>query len=222
MSADDVQLIKDRGVFVITTLTVEEYSGRRRLSDLRFLDQPLIADTTPPWFLTELRAEAARKLTDGEQKEVQGSAAGFDEMKRNVKKLFDAGVLLAAGTDAPYPGVFQGEGIHHELELLVEAGMTPLEAIRIATYNAAVMMKAEDDWGSLQPGRRANVVIVNGNPAQRISDTRKIETVILNGRILDRAVCSLIRNTIPGFARFRGILYRRWNESQCLLLVTGV
>src|SRR5712692_2454215 len=107
MSADDVQLIKDRGVFVITTLTVEEYSGRRRLSDLRFLDQPLIADTTPPWFLTELRAEAARKLTDGEQKEVQGSAAGFDEMKRNVKKLFDAGVLLAAGTDAPYPGVFQ-------------------------------------------------------------------------------------------------------------------
>src|SRR5712692_4303246 len=107
MSADDIQLIKDRGVFVITTLTVEEYSGRRRLSDLRFLDQPLIADTTPPWFLTELRAEAARKLTDGEQKEVQGSAAGFDEMKRNVKKLFDAGVLLAAGTDAPYPGVFQ-------------------------------------------------------------------------------------------------------------------
>ena len=204
MSADDIQLIKDRGVFVITTLTVEEYSGRRRLSDLRFLDQPLIADTTPPWFLTELRAEASRKLTDGEQKEVQGSAAGFDEMKRNVKKLFDAGVLLAAGTDAPYPGVFQGEGIHHELELLVEAGMTPLEAIRIATYNAAVMMKAEDDWGSLQPGRRASVVIVNGNPAQRISDTRKIETVILNGRILDRSRLKFDPKRDPGFRAVPG------------------
>src|SRR5437773_4623386 len=129
MAADDIQLIHDRGLFVITTLTVEEYSARRRLADVKFLDEPLIADTTPPWFLTELRVEAKRNLSDAEKSDVQKSAAGFDEMKRNVKKLLDAGVLLAAGTDAPYPGVFQGEAIHHELELLVAAGMTPLQAI---------------------------------------------------------------------------------------------
>ena len=117
---------------------------------------------------------------------MEASAAGFDEMKRNVKKLLDASVLLAAGTDAPYPGVFQGEALHHELELLVDAGMTPLEAIRTATFNAARIMHAEQEWGSLQAGRLANVVIVVGNPAERISDTRKIETVILNGKILDR------------------------------------
>jgi len=204
MQADDIQLIHERGVFVITTLVVEEYSGRRRLTDLRFLDEPLIAETTPPWFLTELRAEATRTLGEAEKKDVEKAAAGFDEMKRNVKKLADAGVLVAAGTDAPYPGVFQGEAIHHELELLVEAGMTPLQAIRTATHNAAQMMHAEQEWGSLQAGRLANLVIVAGNPAARISDTRKIEMVILSGKILDRASLRFDAKKDPGFRAVTG------------------
>jgi imidazolonepropionase-like amidohydrolase len=204
MPVDDVQLIHERGLFVITTLTVEEYSGRRRLADLKFLEEPLIADTTPPWFLAELRAEATRTLSEEEKSEVQGSVAGFDEMKRNVKKLQDAGVLLAAGTDAPYPGVFQGEAIHHELELLVAAGMTPLQAIRTATYNAARIMRAEEEWGSLQTGRAANVLIVAGNPAERISDSGKIETVILHGKILDRANLRFDAKRDPGFRAVNG------------------
>ena len=204
MAADDIQLIHDRGLFVITTLTVEEYSARRRLADVKFLDEPLIADTTPPWFLTELRAEATRNLSDAEKNDVQKSAAGFDEMKRNVKKLLDAGVLLAAGTDAPYPGVFQGEAIHHELELLVAAGMTPLQAIRTATSNAARVMHAEEEWGSLLTGRAANVLIVAGNPAERINDTRQVETVILNGKILDRASLRFDPKRDPGFRAVNG------------------
>ena len=204
MPADDIQLIHDRGMFVITTLVVEEYSGRRRLADLRFLDEPLIAETTPPWFLTELRAEATRTLNEAEKKDAEQSAAGFNEMKRNVKKLMDAGVLVAAGTDAPYPGVFQGEAIHHELELLVEAGMTPLQAIRMATYNASQIMHAEQEWGSLQAGRLANLVIVSGNPAIRISDSRKIDTVILNGKVLDRVSLRYDAKKDPGFRAVTG------------------
>ncbi len=204
MPTDDIQLIREHGLFVITTLVVEEYSGRRRLADLRFLDELLIVETTPPWFLTELRTEATRTLSDAEKKDAEKSAAGFEEMKRNVKKLLDAGVLLAAGTDAPYPGVFQGEAIHHELELLVEAGMTPLQAIRTATFNAAQIMHAEQEWGSLQPGRVANLVIVAGNPAARISDTRKIETVIMNGKVLDRAVLRYDAKKDPGFRAVAG------------------
>src|SRR5258708_40364890 len=64
MTADDIQLIRNRGLLVITTLVVEEYSGRRRLADLRFLDEPLIADTAAPWFLAELRGEATRTLSE--------------------------------------------------------------------------------------------------------------------------------------------------------------
>jgi len=202
MSADDIQVMKEHGLFVITTLVVEEYSGRRRLTDLKFLDEPLIAETTPPWFLSDLRAEATRNLSDAEKTDVQRSAAGFDEMQRNVKKLFDVGLLLAAGTDAPYPGVFQGEAIHHELELLVSAGLTPLQAIRVATSNAARIMHGEEEWGSLQAGRAANVLIVSGNPAEHISDTRKVETVILNGRVLDRAS---LRFDLKHDAGFRAI-----------------
>ena len=204
MSRDDMNVLQSSGLFVITTLVVEEYSGRRRLADLRFLNEPLITDTTPPWVLEELRAEATRTLSEKEKKETERSAEGFDEMKRNVKKLLDAHVLLAAGTDAPYPGVFQGEAIHHELELLVAAGMTPLEAIRTATSNAARTMKAEVEWGSLQAGRRANVLIVAGNPAKNISDTRKIDTVILDGRVLDRASLRFDLKRDPGFRAVPG------------------
>jgi len=204
MSAEDMDVLQKSGLFVITTLVVEEYSGRRRLLDLQFLKEPLIADTTPPWFLEELRAEATRTLMEKEKKDTERSATGFDEMKRNVKKLFDARVLVAAGTDAPYPGVFQGEALHHELELLVAAGMTPLEAIRTATYNAARIMKAEGEWGSLQAGRRANLVIVAGNPAVNISDTRKIENVILDGRVLDRSSLRFDARRDPGFRAVPG------------------
>src|SRR5437879_10292307 len=69
---------------------------------------------------------------------------------------------------------------------MVEAGWKPLEAIRASTYDAARLMKAENEWGSLQAGRRATLLIIAGNPAERISDTRKIETVIQDGKIVDR------------------------------------
>jgi imidazolonepropionase-like amidohydrolase len=205
MSAEDVQLIKDRNLFVITTLVVHESFARTRFRNSHFLDDPLIADTTPPWFLTDLRAFINKPQTDDEKKETAAAVADFEESKRNVKKFFDAGILLAGGTDAPYPGVFQGEGIHHELELLVEAGLTPLQALRVATYDAARIMKAEKDWGSLVAGRRANVLIVAGKPAEKISDSRKIETVIFNGKILDRAALRFDPQRDPGFRVLPGL-----------------
>jgi imidazolonepropionase-like amidohydrolase len=90
------------------------------------------------------------------------------------------------------------------LELLVAVGMTPIEAIRTATYNAARIMKAEGEWGSLQAGRRANLIIVAGNPAVNISDTRKIENVILDGRVLDRASLRFDVRRDPGFRAVPG------------------
>jgi imidazolonepropionase-like amidohydrolase len=110
-----------------------------------------------------------------------------------------AGILFAAGTDAPYPGDFQGEGIHHELELLVESGLTPLEAITIATKNAAKIMNAETEWGTLERGRLADVVVVDGKPDQNISDTKKIVAVIKEGKILDRNTLKLNSETDPGY-----------------------
>ena len=105
---------------------------------------------------------------------------------KNIRKLHAAGVPIIAGTDSPYPGVYYGEGLHRELELLVEAGLTPLEAISAATRNAAVFMR-DTTWGTIEPGRRADLLLVNGRPHERIGDARRISAVMQAGRMLPRS-----------------------------------
>jgi imidazolonepropionase-like amidohydrolase len=183
---EGLALMTNKDIRVITTLAVAEFGTRRRFDNFDFLRDPLIQDTTPPWFLEDLREDMSRPLTDAERSQVDRAKPAFQLRKENAKKLFDAGVLLVAGTDAPYPGVFFGEGVHREMELLVEAGLTPLQAISIATSNAAKLMHAEEEWGTLAPGKLANLLIVNGRPDRRISDTRNIETVVKAGVVLDR------------------------------------
>ncbi|HEX8649894.1 MAG TPA: amidohydrolase family protein [Pyrinomonadaceae bacterium] len=199
MSDEAIRLMKEKGIHCITTLTVYESFSRRRLADLRFLEYPLFKETSPPWFLEELRKEAGRELKPEESSRARRAGEGLSEAQRNVKKLFDAGILVAAGTDAPYPGVLQGEGIHRELELLVEAGLSPLEAITVATKNAALLMNAADEWGTLAPGKVANIVLITGHPDKHISDTRNIETVIQAGRLLDREKLKFDARKDPGF-----------------------
>jgi len=187
LSDDEIAAMVEHGTATITTLAVLESFARRRLSDLAFLDHPLIAATTPPWFLDALREHATRSLSDQEAELAAAIEERLMTAMTNVKRLSDAGVLLVAGTDAPYPGVFQGEGIHRELELLVEAGLTPLQAVTVATHNAARLMGASDEWGTIAPGMAADLLVVRGNPAEDISATRDILAVIQHGVILDRS-----------------------------------
>jgi hypothetical protein len=91
MSAQDIQLYHDKGLFDITTLVAVESFARRRLSDMRFLHEPLIADTAPPRVLKELEQFAAVPQTDQEKKETEDSLSGLEEAERNLKKLWDAG-----------------------------------------------------------------------------------------------------------------------------------
>ena len=182
---------KEKGIHCITTLTLFDYYSLRRLADLRFLDHPLIKDTTPPSFLDDLKSKFA--------KATQNPRYSIKETLGNAKKMFDAGILIAAGTDAPNPGVFLGESIHRELELLVESGLTPLEAITVATKNAALLMKAEEEWGTLAPGKLANVIVIAGRPDRNISQTRNVEMVIKAGRIIDREKLKFDGEKDPGF-----------------------
>jgi len=120
----------------------------------------------------------------------------------NALQLMRAGVLVAAGTDAPYPGDPLGEGIHRELELLVEAGFTPLEAITAATKNAALFMNAAAEWGTVEAGKTADVLVINGRPDLSIGDTRKIEAVIKAGIVIDRKKLRFDANPDVGFQVF--------------------
>jgi len=188
VTPDSAAEMAERKLAVITTVGVRESFSHRRLQDLTFLGHPLVREVTPPHLLEEIREAARRGDFAFGKPDVDRRTREFELTRRNVLTLWRAGVLVAAGTDAPYPGVFQGEGMHRELELLVEAGLTPLEAIRCATANAARFLDGEAaDWGSLEPGKRADFVILSGRPDERIGDTRTIVDVVQAGRVLDRA-----------------------------------
>jgi imidazolonepropionase-like amidohydrolase len=108
----------------------------------------------------------------------------FAGLKRTFKKLHDAGVNIAAGTDSGTPGVVIGKGLHKELELMVEAGISPMEAIIAATRNAADNLAKAGELGTIESGKLADVIAVSGDPLKDIRNTREIKLVIRNGEIL--------------------------------------
>jgi hypothetical protein len=103
-----------------------------------------------------------------------------------VGEMQQTGVPLLAGTDTPNPGAFPGFGLHDELQLLVEAGLTPLQALQTATLNPARFQHAEDTMGQVAPGMLADLVLLDSNPLSDIANTRHIHAVVLNGKLLDR------------------------------------
>jgi imidazolonepropionase-like amidohydrolase len=103
----------------------------------------------------------------------------YANMVRMVKKLYDNGVQIVAGTD-------QGSGyaLHRELEIYVDAGIPAPAVLRMATLEAAQVMHMEGDFGSIAPGKYADLILVNGNPAANISEIRRTDVVIKNGELL--------------------------------------
>jgi imidazolonepropionase-like amidohydrolase len=102
--------------------------------------------------------------------------------QKNLKKLFDAGVKLAFGTDTGPPARFQGFFEHRELELMVQAGLTAAQALKIATFSTAECLRAEKDIGTLEKGKRADLIVLDANPLEDILNTRKINQVWIGGR----------------------------------------
>jgi imidazolonepropionase-like amidohydrolase len=106
---------------------------------------------------------------------------------RGVKAVRDAGVTIVAGTDTNNPFVFPGFSIHHELELMVEAGLTPMEALETATRHAAEMMNEQAVFGTVERGKRADLLLLGANPLDDIRNTRTLEMVILGGTVIDHS-----------------------------------
>jgi imidazolonepropionase-like amidohydrolase len=100
---------------------------------------------------------------------------------RVIRALYDAGVTIIPGSDTGLVGY----GLDRELELYVQAGMTPMAAIQSATIVSARVMKMEKDSGSVEVGKRADLVLVEGNPLKDISDIRRVVSVVSDGRMYD-------------------------------------
>lgn len=102
----------------------------------------------------------------------------YRAMLRMTKRMYDAGIPILAGTDAT-----AGLMLHRELELEVQAGIPPVKSLQIATFNAARLLKQEKDLGSIAAGKRADFVLVEGNPADHISDIRRCRLVMKDGTL---------------------------------------
>lgn len=103
-----------------------------------------------------------------------------------IGKMNERGVKFIAGTDFPNPYVFPGFSLHDELSLMVKGGMPTQDVLRSATLNAAVFMNKEDDFGSIEVGKLASLVLLNKNPLENIENTKSIETVIIRGKVFNR------------------------------------
>jgi imidazolonepropionase-like amidohydrolase len=103
-----------------------------------------------------------------------------------TKIMYDNGVQILSGTDIPNFGLIPGASLHNELELLAEAGIKPLEVVEIATNNGAKALGIDDVVGTIQPEKQADMVVLSSDPIEDISNTKKIEAVIVNGRFADR------------------------------------
>jgi len=103
--------------------------------------------------------------------------------------LVEAGIPILAGTDAGYLNSFNypGEGLHDELERYVEAGLTPQQALVSATITGPRFLGYSARYGSVGAGKAADLLILDSNPLHSVEATRAIQSVILHGRLLDRA-----------------------------------
>jgi imidazolonepropionase-like amidohydrolase len=102
------------------------------------------------------------------------------------KMLYENGVTILSGTDIPNFDLVPGASLHHELELLVEAGVPPLDVIKIATRNGAQALGIEEDVGTIESGKQADMIILSDDPVDDINNTRKIEAVISDGQFVNR------------------------------------
>jgi imidazolonepropionase-like amidohydrolase len=172
---ENIRFFKERGTVVDPTMAWGELTGHP-------LDMPA-AEFEPgmlkaPYQLASLINTAGNATVDR-----AAFARRQSEQFSAIRTLHAAGIPIVAGTDKALPG----HSLHRELELYVQAGLKPLDAIRAASIVAARAMGLDKEVGTIEPGKRADLILVNGNPLQNIHDIRKVSRVVTNGRMYDSA-----------------------------------
>jgi imidazolonepropionase-like amidohydrolase len=104
---------------------------------------------------------------------------------QNLKKLYEAGIPIAVGTDAGNPGTLHGPSIYEEMEAMQQAGIAPEDLIVMATRNGAMAMQRLDDFGTLEVGKFANLILLEENPVEDISHMRSISNTMIKGNFIN-------------------------------------
>ncbi len=179
VDAGIIALLKKRDVCVCPTLT-------REVSTFVYESRPAFFDD--PFFLKEADQQVLDQLLDPKRQEAMRHSTAAQRYKvalemasRNLKKLAEAGVRIAFGTDTGPPARFQGYFEHLELELMAKAGLTPMQILRSATGDAARCMHLAGKIGTLEPGAWADLLVLGKNPLEDIRNWRSIESVWVAG-----------------------------------------
>ena len=178
-----IKLLVDRKVAVTSTLPVFE-QGLPLHAPLNEHAMAVLTPQAREAYLYLRNLIASRAATP----RAQAFAEAYKNELALERQFFEAGGLLLAGPDPTgNGGVVPGFGDQRALELLVEAGFTPLEAIRVGTLNGATYLGLADRIGTIAPGKNADLIVIRGNPATKISDIEKVETVFKDGVGFDSA-----------------------------------
>ena len=158
----------------------------REVSTFVYADPPAWLDD--PFFKRSVPADVINTLKSAEFRKRVASDPDFEKLpgfletaKRNLKRLADAGVKIGFGTDSGPPARFPGYFEHMEMELMVQAGLTPMQVIQAATRNSADFLGESKDLGTLETGRWADLIVLGHNPLEDIRNTRSIEQVYIAG-----------------------------------------
>ena len=183
------QTLIEHGVAVTSTLPVFEISTPGR---------PLAPQGALDAMAPDARDRYMRQWARVAQQDNPQAVALFEKNMQMEKAFADAGGLLIAGIDPTgYGGVVAGYANHRQIELLVEAGFTPEEAIEISTLNGARYLEIDDRTGSIVAGKVADLMVVRGNPAARIGDIRNVEIVFKAGIGYDsQALFESVKGTV--------------------------
>jgi len=176
---DVIELIARSGINITPTLCLR--TGFQRLA--KQYDE-LLADARSRKFVgEELIAAQLQQAARYDSVKTPRSDANYKALLTTIKAIADAGGSITAGTDAPF--ALWGVSLHSELWILVDAGLTPFQALQTATLNAARAVGVDKDLGSIETGKLADLVIVEGDPLRRIQDAMKVRKVIRNGIVYD-------------------------------------
>ena len=136
-----------------------------------------------PNYWTDLSEEVTEQMDDEDWESVSRGRQNRIDLTR---MLHSAGVRLLVGTDTPNPFVIPGFSLHEELQNFVAAGFTPSAALAAATRDAAQFLGDLEEWGTLESGKRANLLLLDADPSGSIENLRQITGVMVGGRWLPR------------------------------------
>ncbi len=180
-ASEVLEVIAENDTWQIPTLTLAKAYSTRYFADADWQES---FEALPDTIATSWKQEIEIIMKEP----VQNSGHQYSKWFLNiVGKMHRADIPIMAGTDAPIFFLTPGRSLHQELALLVEVGLTPLEAIKTATLNPAKYFEMENELGRIQENMWADMVILDANPLENIDNTRKITAVIKQGKYLDRS-----------------------------------